>query len=138
MNQKHARLPKVALKDDNLRNFSVEFKKSKVKELSKGIITIKQVCALYNVSRTSVYKWIHLYSETPFGVKTVVQMDSEQAKTLSCLNRISELERIVGQKQLEIDYLNKLLELVGCEFNMDLKKKGEQLRLNGLGGAKKA
>jgi transposase len=121
----------VRLSTNRLRSFSVEFKKNKVKELSKGLISIDQIVKLYEVSRTSVYNWIHLYSTTPIGVRTVIQMDSEQSKTAQLLKRVAELERNVGQKQLEIEYLNKLIELMGNELNIDLKKKAEQLRSNG-------
>jgi hypothetical protein len=35
------------------------------------------------------------------------------------------LERAVGQKQLKIDYLEKLIELAGDELGMDLKKNSD-------------
>lgn len=133
MSKQGTKLTKVALSSNTLRSFSIEFKKAKVLELSKRLITVTQLSRLYGVTATSVYKWIHLYSATPIGVKTVVQMDSEQAKTGYLLNRVAELERSVGQKQLEIDYLNKLIVMLGEELNIDLKKKAEQLRLNGSG-----
>ena len=132
MNKQGTKLTKVALSSNKLRSFSIEFKKAKVLELSKGVITVNQLSKLYGVSAPSIYKWIHLYSATPIGVKTVVQMDSEQAKTGYLFKRVAELERSVGQKQLEIDYLNKLIEMLGEELNIDLKKKAEQLRLNGF------
>ena len=52
----------------------------------------------------------------------VVQMESEAHKTLQMLQRVAELERIVGQKQLEIDFLNKLMEVATEELGYDLKK----------------
>jgi len=36
---------------------------------------------------------------------------------------VAELERIIGKKQLEIDYLNKTFELAAEELGYDLKKK---------------
>ena len=36
---------------------------------------------------------------------------------------MAELEPIMGQKQLEIDFLNKLLEIGSGELGFDLKKK---------------
>jgi transposase len=50
-------------------------------------------------------------------------MESEAKKTEELLKRVSELEQVVGQKQLEIDYLNKLLELSSLEFKVDIEKK---------------
>ena len=39
----------------------------------------------------------------------VVQKDSEATKVKDLLARIAELERIVGQKQLAIDFQEKLI-----------------------------
>ena len=42
--------------------------------------------------------------------------------------RIRDLERAVGQKQLKIDYLEKLIEIAGKDLGLDLKKNsGTQL-----------
>jgi transposase-like protein len=105
------------------RIFSEDFKKQKVKELDDKTISICQLVTLYSISRTTVYKWlakysVHYHKET----KMVVQMESETHKLQSVLQRQAELERIIGQKQLEIDYLNKLLEIGSHELKIDLKK----------------
>ena len=39
--------------------------------------------------------------------------------------RIAELERIVGQKQLNIDYLEKVIELAKEELGIDIKKNSD-------------
>lgn len=113
------------------RTFSDEFKKSVVKDLEKGIVKIKDICELHNVTRVSVYRWLYLFSNTPKGAKTVVQMESEAQKTKELYDRVSKLERVIGQKQLEIDYLSKLIEISSEELGFDLKKKAEQKLLNG-------
>lgn len=105
------------------RIFSEDFKKQKVKELDDKTISICQLVNLYSVSRTTVYKWlakysVHYHKET----KMVVQMESETHKLQLVLQRQAELERIIGQKQMEIDYLNKLLEIGSHELKIDLKK----------------
>lgn len=124
--------PKVAVLNENYnRTFSEEFKKSIVKDLVKGLVKIKDVCELHNVTRTSVYKWLYLYSNTPKGAKTVIQMESEALKTKELYDRVSRLERVIGQKQLEIDYLSKLIEISSEDLGFDLKKKAEQILLNG-------
>ncbi|MBL8012542.1 MAG: transposase [Candidatus Omnitrophica bacterium] len=112
------------------RTFSEAFRRSKVKEISNGQIRVRDVCRLYDISRASVYKWIHLYSDVEKGVKTVVQMESESHKTKLLQERIAELERIVGRKQMEIDYLNVCLEVASEEVGYDIKKKHEQPRSN--------
>ncbi len=40
-------------------------------------------------------------------------------------SRIRELERAVGQKQLKIDYLEKLIEIAGKDLGLDLKKNSD-------------
>lgn len=105
------------------RGFSVEFKRIKVKEIVEKRISIGQFCKLYQVSRTSVYKWLYQYSDLERGVKQVVQMESEAFKTKQLLIQIAELEQAVGRKQLEIDFLNKTFELASAEVGYDLKKK---------------
>jgi uncharacterized coiled-coil protein SlyX len=51
--------------------------------------------------------------------------DSTSTKLKEQEQRIKELERAVGQKQLKIDYLEKLIELAGDELGMDLKKNSD-------------
>jgi hypothetical protein len=44
---------------------------------------------------------------------------------------LGELERIIGQKQLQIDVLEKGFELASAELGYDLKKKYAPPRSNG-------
>lgn len=119
------------------RWFSEEFKRTRVKELIDKRITVVEICKLYHVSRTSVYNWLYKYStDHKRGTKTVVQMESESEKTRYLLDRTAELERIIGQKQLEIDFLSKVIELAGDEVGYDLKKKYESQHWNGSGNTK--
>lgn len=105
------------------RIFSKAFKKEKVKDLLEHRTTIKDLSRVYEVSRTSIYKWIYLYSGTERGTKTVVQMESEEQKTKVLQQRLAEYERIIGQKQMQIDLLEKGYELASEELGYDLKKK---------------
>jgi transposase len=105
------------------RNFSESFKREKVKDLVEKRISVADLVRLYGISRTSIYKWLYLYSNVEKGHKTVMQKESEQHKTQLLQSRVSELERIVGQKQLEIDYLNVCFEAASEELGYDVKKK---------------
>lgn len=116
------------------RIFSEAFKKSKVKELIEKQITVIQLSRLYGVSRPAIYKWLHQYSPEYRGRTTlVVQMESESYKTQRLQEKVAELERIIGQKQLEIDFLNKLLEISSEEIGYDLKKNLNSRLSNGTG-----
>ena len=87
-------------------------------------ITVKQLSRIYEVSETAIYQWVRNYSTVlGLGEKIVVEKESEGAKTLALMKRVAELERVVGQKQLEIDYFKKLIELIEGEIGEDMKKK---------------
>lgn len=112
---------KLTIKQNRI--FSEEFKKAKVKELISKKIGVTELCRYLQITRASVYKWLYKYSpEHNRGVTLVVQMESEEQKTKYYMQRVAELERIIGQKQLEVDYLNKLLEVGSEELGFDLKK----------------
>jgi len=56
---------------------------------------------------------------------------SERIKRLEA--RIKELERAVGQKQMRIEYLEKMIEIAKEEYDIDIKKNLSTLRSDGLG-----
>ena len=120
------------LKINQVRHFSEEFKRTKVQDLEKGLTTIKDIVALYEVSSNSVYRWIYRYSiHHKQGTRQVIEMESEAKKTQALLQKIAELERVVGQKQLAIDYFEKLIEIASDELKIDLKKTLGTKILNG-------
>ncbi|MGB0839421.1 MAG: transposase [Chitinophagales bacterium] len=105
------------------RIFSEEFKRAKVDDLINKRITVKELSELYDVSKMSVYRWIHKYSaHHKKGTVQVVQMESEATKTKACLEQKAELERIIGQKQIQIAFLTKMIELAEREHGIDIKK----------------
>lgn len=105
------------------RYFSETFKRSKVKELTEKQITMSEICELYKVSRQSVYNWLYRYSpQYEKGTNQIIEMESEARKSKLLLERVAELEGVVGRKQLTIDYLEKLIEVAGTELGYDLKK----------------
>jgi len=105
------------------RIFSDTFKRQKVKELDQGLYSVRELSKLYDVSVQSIYRWLHKYSlNHQKGVIQVVQMESEAHKNKALLERLGELERIIGQKQLQIDYLEQLVQISSAELKVDLKK----------------
>ena len=105
------------------RIFSETLKKQIVKQLVNKRLTLNQVVVEHQVSRTTVYRWLYRYSSVHQQKCTlVVQMKSEEQLKSELQQRVGDLERIVGQKQLEIDFLHKLLEVGSKELGFDLKK----------------
>jgi uncharacterized coiled-coil protein SlyX len=51
-----------------------------------------------------------------------VENKSEAYRTKELERRITELEAALGRKQMEVDLLNKVLEIASKEQQVDLKK----------------
>ena len=106
------------------RTFSEDFKKRKVRELERNMSSVTDICKTYSVSRTSVYRWIYKYSVmAKKQVKQVVEAKSDTRKIKALEERIKELERIVGQKQLLLEFKDKMIEIAEATYNVDIKKK---------------
>jgi len=58
-------------------------------------------------------------------------MASEEAKNLALLRQIADLERVVGQKQLEIDFLEKMINIASNNLKVDIKKNFDTRPSNG-------
>jgi transposase len=116
------------------RYFSEAFKRKIVEALDKKLTTMSDVCKEYGVSNTAVYKWIYKYSlMRKKAIKMVVEADSDTAKLKALRAHIADLERLLGQKQFEIDFLHKQMDIAGEQYGVDLKKKafGQPLRGSG-------
>jgi len=120
------------------RIFSEELKKKAIKDLVGKRTTIRALMNEHQVSHQAIYSWLYKYSPHHEQKCTlVVQMKSEEVKNHDLQGRIAELERIIGQKQLEIDFLNKLLEVGSAELGFDLKKNFNTPPSNGTGSTSK-
>lgn len=111
------------MKSKSYRQFSTLFKKEKVRLIDEGKLTVKELSDIYEVSGTAIYKWIKKFSVHGKQERVVVEKISEEKKNTELLKRIRELERTVGQKQLELDYYKAVIELVSEEAGEDVKKK---------------
>lgn len=106
------------------RIFSEEFKKQKVQEIERKQTTISEVSKAYQVRYNNVSKWVEKYGTTyKKGVRLVVEMESETKKLLAQQLKIAELERIIGQKQIVIDFQDKMIEIAESMYQIDIKKK---------------
>ena len=106
------------------RFFSEEARRSIVKDLDAGLIGVKDASRLYQVSVSALYKWLVKYS--PLYQKKLVQVvehESESQKRKALEDRVRQLEQALGRKALELDYLEKVLELASEAFGEDIKKK---------------
>lgn len=53
----------------------------------------------------------------------VIESENRENKTDQLFERIVELERAVGKKQMEIDFLNTVIEICSEELGYDVKKR---------------
>lgn len=115
------------------RIFSESFKKERVKEYESGRLTVLEISRLYGIAFQTIYKWIYEYSGyNKKGLKIVEHKDSHTQRVKELQERIKELERIVGQKQINIDFLEKMIELAKKDLGIDIKKNFDSQQLNGL------
>lgn len=120
------------------RYFSLDFKKKRVEEIEKNLVTVSDICKTHKVSRTSVYKWLYKYSDmAKKQVKQVVEAKSDTKKIQLLQEKIKELERIVGQKQILIEFQEKMIEIAESTYKIDIKKKSSSKRSSGIGAIEK-
>ncbi len=115
---------KMSISERRRRNFRENFKKGKVKELESGVTQVNDLCKQYEVSSTSVYRWLKLYGSTrETQEKMIVESLSDTQELLRLKKQVADLERIVGQKQIMIDFKDKMIELAEETYGVDIKKK---------------
>lgn len=105
------------------RRYSEEFKRGIVKDFESGRYSVIELERLHGVTNNSIYKWIYKYSTfSEKGYRIVEMKESSQKKVKELQARIKELEGMVGRKQIQIDYLEKMIELAADELAIDIKK----------------
>ena len=125
---------KQSIDERRRRIFSEEFKQKKVREIEQKITTIAEVSREYEVRASNVSKWLTQYSPNRMkSVRTIVESESDTRKLFDMQQKIAELERVIGQKQLLIDFQAKMMELAEQEYGIDIKKKFERKPLSGTG-----
>ena len=120
------------------RMFSEEFKKNIVDTFERGEFSVLQLSKLYGIGNPTIYNWVYKFSTfNEKGCRIVEMKDSRENKLKELSNKVKELEQIVGQKQIAIDYLEKMIELAKTDLNIDLKKNYNSKPSAGSNGTKK-
>lgn len=115
---------KLSVSQRNRRHFSENFKKQKVAELEIGLTRVSELTRQYQVSTTSIYRWISKFgSMKQKKERLIVEGDSDTRELLALKKKIAELERIIGQKQIMIDFKDKMIEIAEEMYQIDIKKK---------------
>lgn len=117
---------KMTLSERRRRIFSENFKRKKVQEIETGQSRVCEICKQYQVSATNVYKWIGKYGNMKSKKeRLIVESQSDTIQNIELKKRVAELERIVGQKQILIDFQEKMIEMAEEVYGIEIKKKFE-------------
>lgn len=105
------------------RRYSEDFKRRIVSEFESGKYSVPGLEKLYGICNASIYSWIYKYSSyNEKGYRIMEMKKSSTSKLREMERRIKDLEQMVGQKQIKIEYYEKMIELAKEELDIDLKK----------------
>ncbi len=105
------------------RVFSNSLKRKVVNDIEKGKTSVLRASREYQVSDRAIYDWLRKFSSNLYPTTTlVVQMESEQYKSKELEKKVADLEAALGRKQMEIDFLNKMIEIADKDLGIDIKK----------------
>jgi len=114
------------------RYFSEAFRQARVKEYEEGQVSVIEICRAYKVSKNAVYKWIRKYSTLyEKRITKVVEEKSETKKRLRLEKQVNELEQLIGQQQVKIEYYKKLVDLIEQHYQIDFEKNSDWKSWNG-------
>ena len=115
---------KLTTRQRQNRYFSEEFRKAKVREIEQNLSTVTEIKQEYQISYSTIYKWLHKYSTMrQKQEKQVIESQSDTRKIQQLKEQVRDLEQALGQKQMFIDFQSKMIELAEEEYGIDIKKK---------------
>jgi transposase-like protein len=120
------------------RKFTEDFKRQVVKEYESGTFSVRQLGRLYGLANQQIYSWIYKFSIfNEKGYRIVEAKDSSATKLKEMEERIKELERSIGQKQIKIDFLEKMIDIAKSDLDIDIKKNYDTSQSAGSGKTRK-
>ena len=120
------------------RKYSEDFKRSIVQDFESGKFSVVQLERLHNISNQSIYNWIYKFSHSNEHGQRIVEMKDSSTQKLKALEqRVKELEQVVGRKQIEIDYPEKMIDIAKEELQIDIKKNFSTPQSNGSASGKR-
>ena len=120
------------------RKYSEEFKKQVVADFESGEFSVQQLSKLHGIAGPVIYRWIYKFSTfNEKGYRVVEMKDSSSKKMQELEVKNKELEAALGRKQIQLDYLEKMIELAKSELDIDIKKTTAPPQSTGSGKTKK-
>ena len=115
---------KMTTSERRRRHFSDSFKLQKVREIEIGKTKVSEICKQYEVSAVNVYRWLNKFGTMKSKKeKLIVETESDTRQLLALKKKVAELERVIGQKQILIDFKDKMIDLAEETYGVDIKKK---------------
>ena len=115
---------RMSQKERQNRYFSTEFKIKKVREIETGISKVSEICKEYSVTDTAVYRWVKKYGTTKEKRERMIVESKSDTKTIVALrDKISDLEQLLGQKEVLLIFQEKMLDYAQEYCGVDIKKK---------------
>lgn len=113
----------LTLAERRRRTFSDTFKRDKVREIEVGLVSVTELSKQYGVSDTAIYYWIRKFGvEKKTPERLIIESISDTRALKELKERIAELERLVGQKQIEVEYYRKMIDLAQEHYGIAIKK----------------
>ena len=120
------------------RRFSDNFKQQKVREIESGRTRVSEVSKQYEVTTVNIYRWLRKFgSMKKKKERLIVETDSDTKQLLELKKKVAELERIIGQKQILLDFKDKMIEIAEDTYGVDIKKKFSTKPSDTTGSTKK-
>ncbi len=105
------------------RTFSPAFKQNKVREIESGLSRVSEVSKQYGVSPTAIYYWLRKFGKDASSPERLIIETMSETRALKELKeRVAELERLVGQKQIEVEFYKKMIDLAQDHYGIEIKK----------------
>jgi transposase len=128
----------MSISERRARTFSTNFKISKVREIEMGKTKVSEICKQYEVAEPNVYKWIDKFGTMKNKKeRLIVETDSDTQQLLMLKKQVAELERIIGQKQVLLDFKDKMIDLAEETYGVDIKKKFSTKQSGTVGNTEK-
>lgn len=116
----------LTLEERKRRHFSESFKRKKVQEIESGQTKIADLCRQYDTVRGTVYKWLNKYGNMATKKeKLIIETESDTKELLAAKAEIARLKMIIGEKQIVIDFQEKMIDIAEEMYHVDIKKKFE-------------
>jgi len=115
---------KMSTSERRSRTFSEDFKIKKVREIELGRTKVSEICKQYEVAGINVYRWLQKYGIMKNKKeRIIVESQSDTQQLIALKKKIAELERLVGQKQILLEFKDKMIDLAEQTYGVDIKKK---------------